>query len=408
MKKILLIVLGLVLIFNSNIEATTKQDILDFVNAQSVGDDKTAVVFNSYKTTFTRLLKQKELSSSDCDRILSNLNTAVGILNSRNVSKISDLNKLTAQEKSTIYNSLTEGASIITNAPAIGSSSNSNVEDSQERNNQDSSNTTVSIDTSEGTVDIYESGVLIDKISTEINKFTYTGPSKTKIVIIVVSIVLLISFVLIYIILRNKTQTATINAIKTFSVSVIICSATILSIVLVFSSNITKIEDILAMVKFTDSGATRDIELGEDNKIITYPSYGNNYAKLLIETLGIEKDIVYGEDTELLKSSVCQATWSDFPTEQGLVVLSGHNSENMLRNIEKIAMNDEIIIDSTYAKCTYVVYRTKIVEETEIEALSKDTDKETVIIYTCYPFSEYIYGSKRFVVYANLRDIEWK
>lgn len=413
MKKIMIILSVLVLILSVNVEATTKQDILDFVNAQTVGDSQTAVVFNSYKTTFTRLLKQKNLTSEECDKILSYLNTAVGILNSNEVTKLSDMSKLTAEEKSLVYNSLTSGASIITNAPTIGSTTNEgNTEGTNtgenSSNKTDAGNTTVNINTTDGTMDIYENGILVDKIPTKANKLTYTGPSSLKICIIITSACFGAIASVMYVILAKRRKTRVISIIKTLLLSIIICTFLVIIVILVFNKYIARAEELLAMIKFEESTDTIDIKLNEKNEIERYPSYGNSYATLLIESLGIEKSIVYGDDTTLLTQNICQASWSDFPTENGLTVLSGHNKEGMLKNISKISIGETVVIDATYAKCIYEVYKTEIIEDTDFDALKKDENVETVIIYTCYPFSEYIYGVKRFAVYAKLVNVEWK
>lgn len=406
MKSVLFVFSLFLLFFECNIEAATKQDILDFVDIQKVGNSETETVFNSYKTTFTRLLKQKELTASQCDEILSDLQLAVRMLNEKGINKISDLDKLTVQEKNTIYNYLISGANIITNAPIVESTIGKDGIGNSNKSN--TSNTTVSINASEGTIEIYEGGVLIDKVSNATSRFTYTGPSKVKVKIIVSSGVLFVASLLIYLVLAGREKTKKTSMIKNFIVALNSSSIMILVIAVGFNRYITMAEDILAMVRVNESTEIRNVELDNNNEIKIYPSYGNNYAKLSIDNLNIEKAIVFGEDSNLLSKNICQATWSDFPTEGNVTVLSGHNKENMLKNIENIAVGEKIVIDATYAKCTYEVYKTAIVEETDNEALNKDMDKETVIIYTCYPFSEYVYGSKRFVVYAALIDVNWK
>ena len=59
-------------------------------------------------------------------------------------------------------------------------------------------------------------------------------------------------------------------------------------------------------------------------------------------------------------------------------------------------------------KCVYKVYDTNIIKDTEIEKVKINEDEETLVIYTCYPFSSYIYSDERFVVYTKLQSSEWK
>lgn len=412
MKKVFLFLVVILLIVGCKLNAATKQDILDFVNSQHVGDTKTSAVFNSYKTTFTRLLKQKYLTEEQCDKVLSYLTSSVNTLNSKGVTKISDLKNLTDEELNSIYNALSAGASIITNAPALDETTNDGGTTSgangDKKSNTVDSKTTVSIDASDGTMEIYENGVLIDKISSENNKFTYTGPSKFKINVIIFSAVVLVISIELYVFLSKRKKTKTNMLFKDILISCIFCFSIVILVIVIFHNWISKIETVISTLKYNSSEETINIELDADKTIKKYPSYGNNYARLIIKSLDINQSIVYGDDTNLLNNNIGQATWSSFPTEGDLTVLSGHNKDNMLLNIKDISVGEEILIDTSYAVCRYAVNKINVVSDTDYEALTKNTDKETLILYTCYPFSQLVYGSKRFVVYANLEEIQWK
>lgn len=408
-KKISTLFIVVFIFFSFNLEAATKQDILNFVNTQSVGDSKTFAVFNSYKTTFTRLLKQKYLTSEQCDAILSYLTSSVNILNSKGVTKLSDLKNLTTEERSYVYDSLSAGAAIITNAPALDSDETTSNANNDKNKNNSESKTTVSINTSDGAMEIYENGVLIDKVSAETNKFTYTGPNKIRMSIIICSTIALCISVVLYVLVCKKKTSGVNKMYKNILISFIISFSTVILATVIFSNLISKVDVIVSMLKFNNSSnETISIEMNSDKTIKKYPSYGNNYARLIIKSLDINQNIVYGDDASLLNSNIGQATWSSFPTEGDTIVLSGHNKEYMLKNIENISIGDEILIDASYATCKYIVNKIEIVSDTDYEALTINTNEETLILYTCYPFSEIVYGNKRFVVYAGLSDIEWK
>ena len=133
------------IIFCCNIFAYTKQDIIDYAATQDVCDAKTSAVFNTYRNTFTRLVRQKSLTEKQCNQIMSYLFNSVGILNSKGVCKLSDLDKLTSSERNTIYSSLTAGANIIINAPTEGFEDNSfNVTENDKANNTQNNNISTS------------------------------------------------------------------------------------------------------------------------------------------------------------------------------------------------------------------------------------------------------------------------
>jgi len=150
------------------------------------------------------------------------------------------------------------------------------------------------------------------------------------------------------------------------------------------------------------------VELNEDKSIKKYPSYASNYATLKIEKLNIKNNVYFGDITSILSLGIGHSTWSDMPTEGGAIVYSGHNRDTMLKNLKGINIGDEIVVDTSYATCRYEVRKTDILKDTETDKLTQLKNKETLILYTCYPFDTYVYTNQRFVVYSVLKEIKWK
>ena len=82
----------------------------------------------------------------------------------------------------------------------------------------------------------------------------------------------------------------------------------------------------------------------------------------------------------------------------------GHNAKNIFRRFSEIQVGDEITIKANYGTYQYKIYDTKLIKETDIEELPIQKEKEILMIYTCYPFNNIGYASKRFVVYAELEN----
>ena len=79
----------------------------------------------------------------------------------------------------------------------------------------------------------------------------------------------------------------------------------------------------------------------------------------------------------------------------------GHNSKKVFRNFSKLEKGDLINIKANYAEFSYKVYDTKIVKETDLDALPIQQEKEILMIYTCYPFNNIGYATQKYVVYAE-------
>lgn len=426
---ILFMLLGISAFFCTNTFAVSKNDIIGYVNSQSVCGD--TALFKTYKTTFTRLLKQKRLTQSDLNTIYYYLQNSVGILNSKGVCKIADLKKLTVDEKNAVYNNLTAGAGIITSAPMLqfgeqdevdtdkNTSNDTNVNPDVNENTNNNTNTNtenipnedegtkVTINTQDNTMDIYENGVLVDKVSMSGQKMTYTGTNTNYVVIVVLSLVLFMASLITYMTLV-KIHNAKTRFVKNILMSIIICSAIVGLSIVIFGSKIESLQAMIDLISISSTDKEIEVELNEDKSIKTYPSYASNYATLKIEKLGVEANVYFGDIASILSMGIGHSTWSAMPTEGEAIVYSGHNRKDMLNNIKDIAKGNEVIVDTSYATCTYVVEKTDILKDHEVDKLAQIEDKETLILYTCYPFDKYVYSNERFVVYSVLKDVKWK
>lgn len=145
-----------------------------------------------------------------------------------------------------------------------------------------------------------------------------------------------------------------------------------------------------------------DPELGLKN----YPAYGKKYAKIEIPSIGVNLPVYFGDALELLQKGVGHSTGSYFPGEGGSIVYMGHNSQKVFRRFSELQKGDKIKVTTDYGKFTYKIYDMKLIKETEIDKIPIQKEKEILMVYTCYPFNNVGYASKRYVVYANLERNE--
>lgn len=404
-------ILFCLLVLSCNVFAYTKQDIIDYAASQEVCDSKTSAIFNTYRNTFTRLIRQKKLTEEQCNQIMKYLTNSVGILNNKGVCKLSDLNKLTSTERNTIYSNLSAGANMIIKAPTEGFEESSNTTENNNNDNmEDNSNkqegtSGININKTDGTIDIYESGVLIDKVEINEQKLTYTGPSITNIFIVCLISVFFISLVT-YIVIYNK-HTRRLRFVKNILMSFQIMSLVIVVGIIVVKPQIYTIANVVEMFNLKTTDSQKEIVVTQDKNII-YPSYGYVYGSLSCDKLKINVDVAFGDSSDILKDYAGTASWSSLPTEGENIVISGHNSKEMLANLENIQIGDELTLDTEYAKCTYKVYEIKVIKDTDVDEVKISKNNETLVVYTCFPFSQYIYSDERFVVYSELQSTEWK
>lgn len=195
------------------------------------------------------------------------------------------------------------------------------------------------------------------------------------------------------------------NSLKATVINVMV--ALLIVIILIFSLNIIigqKKDFIMTLINTISIGKEEKIEMEtviEDNKLKNYPEYGTSYATISIPKININLPVYYGDTMEILKKGVGHSSGSYFPGEGGSIVYMGHNSKKVFRNFSKIEKGDLINIKTDYGDFSYKVYDTKIVNETDIDALPIQDNKEILMIYTCYPFNNIGYATQRYVVYAE-------
>lgn len=391
MKIITRIFLFLFLFFMSanHVSAYTKDDIFELVGNQTTCDGASSILFRSYNTTYTRLVKQKDLTTTEINAIMHHLNTAITILNDNKVCKLSDLSKLTTTEKRSVLNALINGSNIITNAKDI-------VEEEKP-----SGNSGLIIDKSTKAIQIYDSGVLVDQVTVQNSKLTYTGPSIWITIYILIFSISLISLV----ILRKSKK---LVFIKDMLLTSLYVTALLIVIGTIFRDEWMEINNYISLFqKRNQVNESREIVVNK-KEILRYPSLGDVYATILIPNVGIQREVSFGDSHELLNQYIGHDTSSVLPGEGGTIVYSGHNSSKFLGNLKQVKEQDLIIVETTYGTFEYAVTGTKIIEDTDDSSVFIKSEKETLVLYTCYPFSNVLYGTKRMVVYATLVEENWK
>ena len=109
-------------------------------------------------------------------------------------------------------------------------------------------------------------------------------------------------------------------------------------------------------------------------------------GKLQIPAINLETYILENTNKETLNISVTKLTGPEI-NQIGNFCITGHNYINskMFWKLNKVKINDEIILTDTYDKSLrYKVYEKKEIEPKQIEALNQDTKEEKeVTLITC-------------------------
>ena len=384
MKYLKLAILFFILTFSITAYGATKEDIISLSNSVSTCSGSTGALIKGFKNSYTRMLNERDISSSDLDIIYSNISKAISIINSYDVCSSDGKKNIPSNVKSELYNLYNNSNSIILSSPKIT--------DKKEENNEVKTTTKVDsnlvIDKNNEEVKIYDNGVLTNVIKTT-QKLNYVGTNKVVKVSIVSLTILLITFITLRIFKINPL----------LNNSLIYCTILLLTITTLFRENITLGLDVISLMNVNEKIANKEATV-IDKKIVSYPTYGTKYGTIYLNN---ESDNIYfGDSVNILKQGVGTSSLYDIPGDKEKVVLSGHNT-GIFKNLSNLKNGNKIIIETNYAKFEYIVKTSKIVNETDLNSLEKDYD---LILYTCYPNKE-LYGNKRLIIYAKLDKTKW-
>lgn len=141
----------------------------------------------------------------------------------------------------------------------------------------------------------------------------------------------------------------------------------------------------------------------EENGMENYPKYGEQYATIEIPKIDVNLPVYFGERLDILKKGVGHLSNSYFPGEGGSVIYMGHNTKNMFRRFSELKKDDMITVKTSYGEYNYKIYDMQIINETEMDKMPIQKQKEILMVFTCYPFINIGYTKQRYVVYAELQ-----
>lgn len=200
---------------------------------------------------------------------------------------------------------------------------------------------------------------------------------------------------------KNSILRATItNIIVAFIYAIIIAGA----LAIPFSSKISTAISLINLISVeTNKKILSDVKIDlEHNKLESYPEYGERYATIKIDALNIDLPLYFGDKLSILRYGVGQSSGGYFPGEGGSIICMGHNTSGFLRKLPEIEIGTKIEIEAVYGDYTYTVYDTKVVPQTQLDAVPVQKEQEILMLYTCYPVNSIGHAKNRFIAYASL------
>lgn len=185
------------------------------------------------------------------------------------------------------------------------------------------------------------------------------------------------------------------------AISFLFVSVFIVIVYFGFNKSIKQYTNLINTVAIKKNDKAREISFdSKKKKLDVMPAYGDKYGNVLISSIDVNLPLYYGDNTEILSYGIGHYAGSYFPGEGGSIILAGHNDPGYLERLSEVKEGDKIIIEANYGTFNYKIVNTKIVNENDLSGFPIQTDKELLIIYTCYP-NGIGHKTERFVVYAE-------
>lgn len=134
---------------------------------------------------------------------------------------------------------------------------------------------------------------------------------------------------------------------------------------------------------------------------VVWPSYGQHYAQISCERIGLKAPLYMGDDNSITKVGAGQYLGS-FPPGFGKIILVGAHCTTFFKPLQNVETGDIIVIKTSYGIYKYEVSKIQVYVADDMDAYDLLEEKEQLIMYTCYPF-RLLSGSRqhRMFVYAD-------
>ncbi|MFD1030245.1 class D sortase [Metaplanococcus flavidus] len=160
-------------------------------------------------------------------------------------------------------------------------------------------------------------------------------------------------------------------------------------------------------VEEADASSTVKKMSGEPRQYPEYksrPEMDEEFGTLTIPKLEVSIPIFEGTDPDQLAKGIGHFANSVLPGEDNNSVLSGHR-DTVFRQLGEIGENDLLIVTTSAGEFTYRVQKVRIVDEDD-RTVIVPKPRATLTVTTCYPFNFVGSAPERYVLVAELIDME--
>lgn len=392
MKKFLICLICIITSLICNFSfAYNKQDIINALNKTYEVNGEKVKLPSSIKNKAINYINSKDVTEEQCEDLMEVLDKGVAFAATLKTTEIS---KLSADELKVAMGIVKEATDILNMEVKVDSNLDKIVATDK------------------------ETGKIVEEVENTNSFFKKTGNERNNLLWIGIAVGGLILLIILSVILVKVIKFAYMDLIcNTLVLLYIICAMPLIAF-----GHYLEILELLEPILSSETGdGYIDIvdiiinEVGGENKsendvskgnkteenLVKYPALGEMYAKLNISSCNINLPVYYGDNEKILEAGVGHFSGSHFPGEGKGILYTTHNTPEKLYNIKDIKVGDKVEVISTFGNFNYKVTKSEVIQETDEKKAKIESDKELLMIYTCYPFDSDKYTDKRFMVYCE-------
>jgi sortase A len=129
-------------------------------------------------------------------------------------------------------------------------------------------------------------------------------------------------------------------------------------------------------------------------------SPGSWLARLDAPSVRLSTTVLEGSDDGTLRRAAGHIEDTAFPGQVGNVGIAGHR-DTVFRPIRNIHVGDPLLLTTTDRVFRYRISSTMVVNPTDVQVLDP-TERPTLTLVTCYPFTFVGHAPQRFIVRAEM------
>jgi sortase A len=149
-----------------------------------------------------------------------------------------------------------------------------------------------------------------------------------------------------------------------------------------------------------DRALPREAAHNEPKSSPAPPAVGSWLARLDAPSVHLSTTVLEGSDDGTLRGAAGHIEDTAFPGQEGNIGIAGHR-DTIFRPIRNVHVGDLLVLTTTDRVFHYRISNTMIVNPNDVYVLDP-TERPTLTLVTCYPFTFVGHAPRRFIVRAEL------